>query len=58
LHTLRGEGQSILVIDKYVQKLVKLADQHTIIERGQVVWQGVSAALEADHDLWHRYIGV
>ena len=58
LHTLRDEGQSILVIDKYVQKLVKLADQHTIIERGQVVWQGASAALEADHSLWHRYIGV
>jgi branched-chain amino acid transport system ATP-binding protein len=58
LHALRGEGQSILVIDKYVQKLVKLADQHTIIERGQVVWQGASAALEADHGLWHRYIGV
>jgi branched-chain amino acid transport system ATP-binding protein len=58
LHTLRGEGQSILVIDKYVQKLVKLADQHTLIERGRVVWQGGSAALEADHDLWHRYIGV
>ena len=58
LHTLRGEGQSILVIDKYVQKLIKLADQHTIIERGQVVWQGASAALEADHGLWHRYIGV
>ena len=58
LHTLRGEGQSILVIDKYVQKLIQLADQHTIIERGQVVWQGGSAALEADHTLWHRYIGV
>jgi branched-chain amino acid transport system ATP-binding protein len=58
LHTLRGEGQSILVIDKYVQKLVKLADQHTIIERGQVLWQGTSAALEADNSLWHRYIGV
>jgi branched-chain amino acid transport system ATP-binding protein len=58
LHTLRGEGQSILVIDKYVQKLVKLADQHTIIERGRVVWQGASAALEADHGLWHRYVGV
>ena len=58
LHTLRAEGQSILVIDKYVQKLIKLADQHTIIERGQVVWQGVSAELEADHGLWHRYVGV
>ncbi len=58
LHTLRGEGQSILVIDKYVHKLVQLADQHTIIERGCVVWQGNSDALEADPELWHRYIGV
>jgi branched-chain amino acid transport system ATP-binding protein len=58
LHTLRAEGQSILVIDKYVQKLVQLADQHTIIERGQVVWHGASAELEADHSLWHRYVGV
>ncbi|WP_353132981.1 ABC transporter ATP-binding protein [Limnohabitans sp.] len=58
LHTLRAEGQSILVIDKYVQKLIKLADQHTIIERGQVVWQGDSAALEADQGVWHRYVGV
>jgi branched-chain amino acid transport system ATP-binding protein len=58
LHALRAEGQSILVIDKYVQKLVKLADQHTLIERGQVVWQGDSAALEADQTLWHRYVGV
>lgn len=58
LHTLRAEGQSILVIDKYVQKLIKLAGQHTIIARGQVVWQGGSAALEADQGLWHRYVGV
>ena len=58
LHALRAEGQSILVIDKYVQKLVQLANQHTIIERGRVVWLGESSALEADRDLWQRYIGV
>ena len=58
LDHLRGQGQTILVIDKYVHRLVKLADRHTIIERGQVVWQGGSAALAADPALWHRYIGV
>ncbi len=42
LARLRGEGQSVLVIDKYVEKLIALADRHTIIERGQVVWQGGS----------------
>jgi branched-chain amino acid transport system ATP-binding protein len=58
LSALRGQGQTILVIDKYVQRLVRLADRHTIIERGRVVWQGDSAQLGADPSLWHRYIGV
>ena len=58
LDTLRGQGQSILVIDKYVQRLIRLADRHTIIERGRVVWQGDSAQLAADPSLWQRYIGV
>ena len=58
LATLKSAGQSILVIDKYVQKLVGLADRHTIIERGKVVWNGSSQELGAQPDLWHRYIGV
>lgn len=58
LHALRAEGQSILVIDKYVQKLVQLADHHTIIERGRVVWQGGSDALAVDRAVWQRYIGI
>ena len=58
LATLRAQGQSILVIDKYVQRLVQLADQHTVIERGRVVWAGSSQQLGADPSLWHRYIGV
>jgi len=58
LDQLRAQGQTILVIDKYVQRLIKLANQHTIIERGQVVWQGSSTQLAADPGLWQRYIGV
>lgn len=58
LDTLRQHGQTILVIDKYVQRLMRLADRHTIIERGKVVWQGDSAQLGADPALWERYIGV
>ena len=37
---LRAAGQTILVIDKYVERLIGLADRHTIIERGRVAWQG------------------
>jgi branched-chain amino acid transport system ATP-binding protein len=58
LERLRAAGQTILVIDKYLERLVKLADRHTIIERGRVAWQGTSAELDADRNLWHRYLGV
>jgi branched-chain amino acid transport system ATP-binding protein len=58
LQQLKDAGQSILVIDKYIERLVRLADAHTIIERGRVVWTGGSAALDADRSLWHRYLGV
>ncbi len=58
LARLRAAGQAILVIDKYVERLVALADRHTIIERGRVAWSGTSAELAANRELWHRYLGV
>ena len=58
LETLRAAGQSILVIDKNVEALRRIADRHTIIERGRVVWAGTSAALAAAADIQHRYLGV
>lgn len=58
LAALRSAGQTILVIDKYVERLIALADHHTIIEKGHVVWQGSSAMLDADHGIWHRYLGI
>jgi branched-chain amino acid transport system ATP-binding protein len=58
LGRLRAAGQTILVIDKYIERLVRLADRHTIIERGRVAWQGTSSELDADRGLWHRYLGI
>ena len=58
LAALKQSGQTILVVDKYVERLVRIADHHTIVERGRVVWQGSSGALGADPTLWHRYLGV
>jgi branched-chain amino acid transport system ATP-binding protein len=58
LERLRHAGQTLLVIDKYLERLVRLADRHTIIERGRVAWQGSSAELDADRGLWRRYLGV
>jgi branched-chain amino acid transport system ATP-binding protein len=58
LARLREMGQTALVIDKYVERLIKLADTHTVIERGKVVWTGDSEALRQAPEIWHRYMGV
>jgi branched-chain amino acid transport system ATP-binding protein len=58
LARLKALGQAILVIDKNVEALTRIADRHYIIEKGRVVWQGSSAALRADPALQHRYLGV
>ena len=58
LASLKAEGQAILVIDKNVEALAKLADRHVIIEKGRVVWRGDSEALLGDKDLQARTLGV
>ena len=58
LAALRASGQAILVIDKYVQRLIQLADRHVILEKGRVAWTGTSAELDTDPAIWQRYLGV
>jgi branched-chain amino acid transport system ATP-binding protein len=58
LARLKATGLSILVIDKNVGALMRVADRHVIIERGRVVWEGASADLAAAPDVQHRYLGV
>ena len=58
LTRLKSEGQSILLIDKNVETLTRIADRHYLIERGRVVWSGTSAALAAAPAVQHRYLGV
>ncbi len=58
LAALKAAGLAILIIDKNVAALARLADRHTIIEKGRAVWTGTSADLSADPALSHRYLGV
>ena len=58
LAQLKAAGQAILVIDKNVDTLARIADRHYIIEKGRVVWSGDSAALRAAPELQQRYLGV
>jgi branched-chain amino acid transport system ATP-binding protein len=58
LDLLKSAGQSVLVIDKNIDALSRLADRHFIIEKGHIVWSGSSADLETNSDLHHRYLGI
>jgi branched-chain amino acid transport system ATP-binding protein len=58
LARLKAAGQSILVVDKNIAPLLRLADRHYILDRGRTVWSGASAELAAAADLQHRYLGV
>jgi branched-chain amino acid transport system ATP-binding protein len=58
LARLKESGLAVLVIDKNVDALMKVADRHFLIERGRVVWTGSSTALAAAADVQRRYLGV
>ncbi|HEX3500169.1 MAG TPA: ABC transporter ATP-binding protein [Stellaceae bacterium] len=58
LETLKARGLAILVIDKNLAALTRLADRHYVIEKGRIVWHGDSAALRADEAVRRRYLGV
>ena len=55
---LRAEGQAILLIDKNLAAVMRLADWHVVIEKGRVVWQGDSAALAAAPEIRDTYLHV
>ena len=58
IERLKSEGLSILLIDKDVAALARVADRHYVLEKGRVVWSGTSAELSAAAEVRHRYLGV
>jgi branched-chain amino acid transport system ATP-binding protein len=58
LAALKQEGLTLIVIDKNVAPLARLADRHYIVEKGRVAWHGDSQALLSDPTLLHQYVGV
>jgi branched-chain amino acid transport system ATP-binding protein len=58
LTVIKNYGQSILIIDKNLDELMKIADRHYIMEKGRVVWSGDTAQLSIDDQLTSRYLGV
>jgi len=58
LARLRAEGQAILLIDKNLAAILRLADRHVVIEKGRVVWTGSSEALSAAPEVRDTYLHV
>jgi branched-chain amino acid transport system ATP-binding protein len=58
LEALKHEGQSILVVDKNVGVLRRLADRHFVIERGRTVWSGDGQALDRDREKVNGWVGL
>ncbi|MDU0343517.1 ABC transporter ATP-binding protein [Bosea rubneri] len=58
LAALKAEGESILVIDKNVDALAKIADRHIVLEKGRVVWRGTSEELRSDGAVKDRFLNL
>jgi branched-chain amino acid transport system ATP-binding protein len=58
IEKLKAESLSILIIDKDVKALSRVADRHYVLEKGRVVWSGSSSELSANPEIQHRYLGV
>jgi branched-chain amino acid transport system ATP-binding protein len=58
LRKLKGSGQSILLVDKNLKVLARLADRHYVLERGRVRWSGDSRALGNEYEAIRRVVGL
>ena len=58
IERLKAAGLSILIIDKDLRALTRIADRHYVLEKGRVVWSGGSAELIASREVQQRYLGV
>jgi branched-chain amino acid transport system ATP-binding protein len=56
LAKLKAEGQAILLIDKNLAAVTRLADRHVVIEKGRTVWTGSSADLIATPRVQDEYL--
>lgn len=56
LAMLKASGEAILVIDKNIDELTRIADRHYVLEKGLNVWQGTNAELLADATVIDRYL--
>lgn len=58
LAELKHQGLSMVLVEQNFGFATSLADDVVVVSKGQVVWQGNAAAIRADSDAQHRWLGV
>jgi branched-chain amino acid transport system ATP-binding protein len=58
LATLKAEGQAILLIDKNVAAVTRLADRIVVLEKGRSVWSGTAGDLKAAPSVLDTYLHI
>jgi len=58
LSEIGRQGLAILIVDKNLQDLMRIADRHYVIQRGRAVWEGTGAELQADNEARQQYLGL
>ena len=55
---LKDNRQSILLIDKNLEPLLRIGDRHYIVEKGHIAWTGSSDELESNVEFQQKYLGI
>jgi branched-chain amino acid transport system ATP-binding protein len=58
LASLKGERLSILLVEQNYHLALQVADRVSVMSKGQIVYEGTPASLEADEDVKRRYLGI
>jgi len=58
LEKLKSLGQSILIVDKNISDILRIADYHYILEKGAIAWSGTSQQLENQKQVIDRYLAI
>ncbi|HVC64836.1 MAG TPA: ABC transporter ATP-binding protein [Candidatus Dormibacteraeota bacterium] len=58
LTALKAERLSLLLVEQNYHLALRVADRVYVMNKGQIVYQGTPAGLEADEEVKRRYLGV
>jgi branched-chain amino acid transport system ATP-binding protein len=55
---LRSRGQALLIIDRNLDSLARIADSFSVMEKGRIAWSGDAGRLAAERQRIEAYLGI